>query len=210
MTTPQKRPLLTAESTFGFSERINHETRPDRGRNTHTDPKTPKFCGPSRQSAGRWLREAGTIPRRLVTEAKRTGSRAISRCVRAIVPCALQRDQYRGDGLKPFWKASRRLFSSVEQRPLPIGSHRSAAGAVERTGPERLVVFSSTLPGLSFRISHPNRRYTNPRRSRAVSIVTSSHFWATLSQAAAIWRKIARSRSVLALSAQRKCSSAFL
>jgi hypothetical protein len=110
MTTPQKRPLLTAESTFGFSERINHETRPDRGRNTHTDPKTPKFCGPSRQSAGRWLREAGTIPRRLVTEAKRTGSRAISRCVRAIVPW----DQYRGDGLKPFWKASRRLFSSVE------------------------------------------------------------------------------------------------
>jgi hypothetical protein len=36
------------------------------------------------------------------------------------------------------------------------------------------------------------------------------HFSATLSQAAAICRKIARSRSVLALSAQRKCSSAFL
>ena len=152
----------------------------------------------------------GRYPGGWLTEAKRTGSRPISRCVRAIVPCALQRDQYRGDGLKPFWMALRRLFSSVEQGRYRLGRHRSAAGAVERTGPERLVVFSSTLPGLSFRTRHPNRRYTNPRRSRAVSIVTSSHFSATLSQAAAICRKIARSRSVLALSAQRKCSSAFL
>jgi hypothetical protein len=39
--------------------------------------------------------------------------------------------------------------------------------------------------------------------------VAASHFWATSSQAAAICRRIARSRSVFALSAHPKCSSAF-
>jgi hypothetical protein len=39
--------------------------------------------------------------------------------------------------------------------------------------------------------------------------VAASHFWATSSQAIAICRRISRSRSVFALAAQPKCSSAF-
>jgi hypothetical protein len=41
-----------------------------------------------------------------------------------------------------------------------------------------------------------------------VDLKRNSQFWATSSQAAAICKKIARSRSVLAVSAQPKCSSA--
>ena len=51
--------------------------------------------------------------------------------------------------------------------------------ALSRGQGRTLVVFSNVLPALTFRTRHPSRGYTDPMRSRAVSIVTPSHFWAT-------------------------------